>query len=358
MREQYDWSASFGRWLGIPFRIDVLLVLFILVIFAFDWHFRHLNQGVSNGFVTAVVLLICLLVHELAHVVAAVNLGAQVHWIALTPWGGHTSMTLPVSNRAKLIIYSSGLMVSTALFCLAAILLIQAGQARLEDLINPFRPRRFQVASWPSSLLTIFAWINAQLVFINLIPCYPFDGGKILRVLFASVNRELSRVKIESTLMAIGQLTGVIVMCMALFFQQTRDGIVDPPWAYFVGMGIILIFAARHEYRRQLKLIQVEEGWDDDLSNEPWDEHLAFDDADFSFAVDEGYSQWLVEKQWQREVQQQQQLLDDELEDEHRFDQILRKVHADGIESLDEDERRVLERVSARVRRRREIDSA
>ncbi len=358
MREHYDWSANFGRWLGIPFRVHILLVLFILVIFAFDWHFRHLNQAVGNGFVTAVVLLICLLVHELAHVVAAVNLGAQVHWIALAPWGGHTSMTLPVSNRSKLIIHSFGLLMSAGLFCVAAVLLIQAGQARLEDLVNPFRPRRFQIANWPTSLLTIFAWINAQLVFINLIPCYPFDGGRILRVLFASVNRELSRVKIESTLMAIGQLTGVIVMCMGLFFQQRLDGVVDPPWAYFVGLGIILIFSARHEYRRQLRFIQVEEGWDDDLASEPWDEHLAFDDADFSFAVDEGYSQWLMEKQRQRETLHHQQLLDDERDDEHRVDQILRKVHNEGIASLEEDERRVLERVSARVRRRREIDSA
>jgi hypothetical protein len=62
-----------------------------------------------------------------------------------------------------------------------------------------------------------------------------------------------------------------------------------------------------------------------------------------------------------RSFRRQQQRLKEALEREHteavdasRLDDILRRLHSDGIDSLPEEDRKILERVSQNLRRERE----
>jgi len=79
-----------------------------------------------------------------------------------------------------------------------------------------------------------------------------------------------------------------------------------------------------------------------------------YEDSDF-FHFDEtdqngSYSQWLLEKQHAREA------MDHELEadEERRADEVLQKLHESGITALTNDEKRILDRFSERLRRRRQ----
>ena len=62
------------------------------------------------------------------------------------------------------------------------------------------------------------------------------------------------------------------------------------------------------------------------------------------------YSQWLTEKRDERREDQQQV----EAEEDRHADEILKKLHGGSLSSLTEEERSILDRVSARIRRRRQ----
>ncbi len=62
------------------------------------------------------------------------------------------------------------------------------------------------------------------------------------------------------------------------------------------------------------------------------------------------YSQWLTEKQQTRLEEE----LRREEEEDRLADEILKKLHGDGLASLSDEERNILNRVSARLRRQRQ----
>jgi hypothetical protein len=110
-----------------------------------------------------------------------------------------------------------------------------------------------------------------------------------------------------------------------------------------------LIFAARFSYFRQLA--ELDDQWDefDDFDYQS----LYTDSSFFEHADDEqsNYSQWLTEKQHERAHGEREQ----EVREERMADEILKKLHRDGIEKLSDEEKGILNRVSARIRRRRQM---
>jgi hypothetical protein len=168
------------------------------------------------------------------------------------------------------------------------------------------------------------------------------------------VGTELSRLKIESTLLAIGQLAAMICFVMAWLTHQVNHGPLQPTWALLLAAGVTLMFCARFDYQRNLAEAMEDEDWMVDEDESESEAEIDYDEGSFNFLVDDTYSQWLVEKQKQREKSSLRNDADQEADDERRSDHILRKLHDHGMQSLSDDERAVLDRVSARLRRKRE----
>ena len=94
---------------------------------------------------------------------------------------------------------------------------------------------------------------------------------------------------------------------------------------------------------------RTEDHWDE--ADEVEYDALYGDSNFFDFADEEHtYSQWLTEKQEEREREEREI----ETREAKVADEILKKLHRDGIESLSEEEKGILNRVSARIRRRRQ----
>jgi Zn-dependent protease len=298
---------------------------------------------------------VAVLLHELAHLFAIGNLGGEIHSVTLTPWGGKSSFSLPALNRDRLIVHLAGPFLSLCLFLVGAFILTRSGNSEWQQLMNPLQPQQFRLSDWQVSTLEIFTWLNFQIFLVNLVPCFPFDGAQIARTLFLMAGQDLSRIKIESTLLAIGQLTAAVCFVLAWMTHKLNVGPLQPTWALLLTAGVTLMFCARYDYQRSLADALEDEDWLDSES----DEEDAFpsdsDSAQFGFMVEDTYSQWLVEKQRARERGAQpfdeSQLAE---EDDRRSDHILRKLHDQGMESLTDEERSVLERVSERLRKQRE----
>jgi hypothetical protein len=244
---------------------------------------------------------------------------------------------------------------SLGLFLVGAVLLTQGDQSGWQELMNPLLPRQFRLAEWQTSTFEIFTWLNFQIFLVNLLPCFPFDGAQIARTLFLMVGNDLSRLKIESTLLAIGQLTAATCFVLAWLTHKLNHGPIQPTWALLLTAGVTLMFCARFDYQRNLSDALEDDDWLEAEELDEDDAAIDYQASQFGFFAEDSYSQWLVEKQQQRErISPRHEELDLAEDDERRSDHILRKLHDQGMPSLTEDERSVLQRVSERLRRQRE----
>ena len=360
MEDRNDWSIGVGRWFGVPVRMHAFLFLFILVIGSLEWNFSNRSPSISGtSFVYGLALLVCVLVHELSHVLATISLGGTVSSIILTPWGGLSELDISDRSRDRLIVFWAGIFANSVLFLLGMFLLLQAGHASLGDLVNPLKPPVFESLNATTSIAQIFVWLNFQIAFANLTPSYPFDFAQIMRAMFGAVNEGLSVLKIESTVKAIGQLSGAVLIGIGVLLRDQTGGPIEPMWAVLVGAGISVYFAARFDFRRRLRqMYDQSANWVDDKQQADESELIYETDERLEFLTDDsGYSQWLIEKRQERERGRAE--IDQELEreEDRRADEVLLKLHGSGIESLTFEERRLLERVSARIRQRRQPGS-
>ena len=298
--DRYTWTASLGRWLGVPLRLHVVFVLFAIVVLLVEWHVVQDSSHAGTAIATIVVFLISILLHELAHVFANINLGGQIEDITLAPWGGQSRMYLPDSDHSQFLIYLAGPFANAAIFAIGAILLTQSGNAHFAELVNPFQPFLFDRMFPETSILKIVTWVNFQLLVINLLPVHPLDASHALRAAIKSNNPLLPKIKIETAILAIGIGTSLIVVGLAWVFRDQHLGLF-PGWFLFSMAGITLISTARYGFH--VFTFPEDEHWEiDDYEtyNQLYDDE---DLLDFESEEDDelNISQWLQEKQESRQ---------------------------------------------------------
>jgi Zn-dependent protease len=351
MSDNFSWSTNVGRWMGIPIRVHLLLLLLIAVVFGAEWNAGSGNVNFLTGtaMVTVLVLLASIVLHEWAHVFATSSLGGHANSLVLQPWGGNSDLVLPPSGYARAVVYLAGPFVNCIVFLFGTALLVQSEHSTLVQLINPFEPHWLNTSQWQVSITEIVTWVNFQLMLINLIPCYPFDGAGVVRSLIATMNVDLPKFRVESAIRLIGNAVAFTLIGMAWVFRNYEAGPIQPTWLLFLLIGITLLYSAKHSFRLETELPDAD--WDDaeDMDYDSmYNESSFFDFADDS--ENDAYSQWLQEKQEQRRETEARK----EEEEDRRADEILKKLHGDSLSSLTEEERLILQRVSARIRRRRQ----
>ena len=366
MNENHSWSAGIGRWMGVQVSVHVLLMLFIAAIFCVQYQYGHLisRDMAGTAMITTLVLLGSILAHELAHVFALLNLGGMARRIVLTPWGGNSDMYLPSEPVARLIVYAAGPFVNASVFLIATVLLMQSQDVNVASLVNPFRPHGYMLSDSAVSLIKIVAWINFQLLIVNLIPSFPFDGAQIVRSLLEMFGLADSKIRSESALMVLGNGCALTIIGLAWLAYGQNPGPIEPAWFLMLAAGITLYFAGRYSFDCQTatnyeNTDRVDErDWDFEgyphessffgLANADDYQGLPLDDEEVLSGTE---SQWMQEKQRARAADERER----ELREERQADVILEKLHSGGgIGSLSEDDREVLNRVSHRLRKRRE----
>ena len=351
MSDNFSWSVNAGRWTGIPIRVHLFLFLFVAIIFGVQWNNSAPNVNIlfSSAMVTVIVLIGSLILHELAHVFAISNLGGHVNNLVLMPWGGNSDFVLPATGYSRALVHFAGPFVNGVVFLFGSALLVQSEYSSFFHLINPLEQHGFNMSRWQAALIEIVTWVNFQLMIINLIPCYPFDGAGIVRSLINAMNTDLTRFRIESAIRLIGNLVAFAFIGLAWFLRDYQAEHFQPTWLLFLMFGITLIFCAK--YSLQIETQESDSDWDE-MEEMDYDS-IYSDSSFFDFAEDSentAYSQWLQEKQ---EARRESEIRIEEEED-RRADDILKKLHRDGAKSLTDDERSILDRVSARIRRRRQ----
>ncbi len=182
------------------FRIGVdrswFLILF-LVIFLLSGEFRqalHSSDAVAylTTVVTVLVLFGSLIVHELGHALVARREGITVRRIDLFLFGGLTEMSRDAATPAEDFKIAAAGPLATfgfVLLCLAVDLAI-VGPHRLihaAELDNTV-----QITPVLLSLSWLLFW-NILLLFFNLVPAFPLDGGRMTRAVIWRVTGQKER---------------------------------------------------------------------------------------------------------------------------------------------------------------------
>jgi Zn-dependent protease len=188
-----------------------------------------------TAFGTSVLLVASVLVRELAQALIGRSGGADIHTLELFPFGGipHTSLR-PVSPGTELRMAAAGPVVSY--------------------LLGMFSFSLASTEATPgSTILVSVGWINVALCAINLLPGYPLDGGRALRVMLRATTLDRNRATQISC--RVGQACGwaLILSGIGASFGMSLPvlgSLAVGPWLMLTGW--FLIRAALAGYRSML----------------------------------------------------------------------------------------------------------
>ncbi|HEX5446288.1 MAG TPA: site-2 protease family protein [Pirellulales bacterium] len=343
MRDLLSWNLSLGRWAGVQVRLHVFFVLFIAV---------ALQLGSSSGeaafwetVVGLLILLASVLAHEFGHCLAAARMGGAVDQILLWPLGGLAPVQTSHDPQIELLTAVAGPLVNLSVCTIAAPLLFIEGHSVLE-LFNPLLPPMAKHGlTWVDGVAWTF-WINWLLFLVNFLPAAPLDMGRALRAMLCMQNDFRHGVVMAAR---VAQSTAFGLWFAAGWLAYNNAQSANPQFGFavlpLVLLGVLLFFSARQEAERVYDPDADEAPFGYDFSQG----YTSLEKAAQPRASSQGmFRKWLIERRQER--LRRQQLL--EAEEERRADAVLAKLHQDGLHALSEDERSLLNRVSARYRNR------
>ena len=194
-------KLNLGR---LELRFHPLLPLMLLVM-------AQLGQGQ-----TCLLAFVCVLLHELGHLAAAMALGVRALSLEIMPMGGvlHISGLYQLPRRTVMLVALAG---PCASLLWAGVAILMPGVCSLQ-----------------------FALMNLMLCAFNLLPGMPLDGGRVLAALLKPCIGIRRSVKLA---VRIGQGIGAGVMALSLWLWATIGGLSLP----LLLMGVFLIGCAGRE---------------------------------------------------------------------------------------------------------------
>lgn len=249
-------SWEIGRALGIPIRVHASwFLVFLLVTWTLaTGYLPESLPGLSPerywamGGITAVLLFLSVLLHELGHSYVALRYRIPIEQITLFIFGGVAHMRKEAPTpRAEFLIAIAGPAVSFLIggMCLGVVEISGATGSK---------------EGWRGLMMlgSLLGFVNLQLGLFNLIPGFPLDGGRVLRAGLWAWGKDFYRATKQASAVGLGfgavlGLLGIVVIFGALSGALPVSMASNGGWVIFVGM---FLFAAALASRRQATLRQ------------------------------------------------------------------------------------------------------
>ena len=217
-------TIPMGRVLGIPLELDYSwFLVFALLTWALAvGHYpaevkaRAPSLYWTMGAVTAVMLFVSVLLHELGHSIVARRYKIPVRRITLFIFGGVSQIEAEAATAgADFRIAVAGPLVSLALAAVFAVLRLVVAE------VSPLL-----------AIVRYLAYINVALALFNLIPGFPLDGGRGLRAILWGLTGDFHR----ATLIAASVGRGFAYVFILIGVWQVFAGnFVGGLWIAFIG---------------------------------------------------------------------------------------------------------------------------
>ncbi len=354
MQDPFAWSIPFGRLFGITIRIHVLfpfVAIALILRTAFnkdalpgDW----IDASIVMGLIFFSVLL-----HEFGHCFAARSVNGDASEVLLWPLGGLANVEVPHTPRANLIVAAGGPAVNFVLALLSALILWLAFNVQPNWSLRGYDPRYLDgnnpvvvVTTWAGEalrespyslpvLLRHLFWGNYVLFLLNVVLIgFPLDGGRIFQsILWKYIGYR------RATLAAI--YAGFVTMfAVGLFAIIDKD-------VLFLCLALFIYASCKQQW------ILLETGGEESLFGYDFSQgYTSLERDDTPAPPPKPKQSWWQRWRQRRAERKAREEAERREADETRLDELLDKVARQGINSLTDEERRFMQRVSDRYRNR------
>lgn len=327
--------------------MHMFFLLFAVLALFWGWHATAPGDSglpswvalASLGILSASVLL-----HEAGHAWAATRRGGYVREIVLGPLGGLGSISGLEDPRSELSAHLAGPLAN--LLIAAVCLPVLIGMAAWNwGLLAPLSPTNLLEGSPVVVTVKLVFWINWVVFLVNLLPAFPFDGGRALRAALLLRWPRVGR-RVASLIVAgVAKATALLIAAAAITFPLDDIAQLPPPKFALLLLAIFLFFSAKHEEARS--------------ETDPFDEGLDFASPtaqDFvarEREVPEAAHVGGPVPPWLEQRSRSPGQRESEEEEERRLDEVLARVHREGMAALSNEDRALLARMSVRYRNRK-----
>ena len=225
MRANFRIGRIFGIEIGIHYS---WLLIAILIVFSLSDHFRSTNAAWGHNtiwvlsVITSLLFFVTLLTHEMAHALFARFRGIKVKSIVLFALGGVTDIERDATDaKTEFWMGLVGPLTSAVLGMISLGIASATGWSHSAAPSNPFL-----------AAIVWLGYINLTLAVFNMIPCFPLDGGRVMRGLIWGITGDGDRA------MRIAVKTGqfiagcFIILGILSFFGGSGFGGL---WIAFIG---------------------------------------------------------------------------------------------------------------------------
>src|SRR5262245_47009351 len=223
-------AVRVGRLAGIPILLDLTFPIAVLTILLSLLR-RQLSSiwdyGIVFVLVTAGVFL-SILIHELGHAFAARKFGLRAEEIRIGGFYGLAVLSgMPARRSESVVILLAGPLANAVNFTALSLLI---GMPTLTDHLY-FSEPMFQtpILDVPALRVSVqwLAYANFGMLIFNLLPAFPLDGGRVVRLLLGRVLDDERAVRLVTSL-------GIAIGAWSCF------GIFTYPTLLFVGPYLVL----------------------------------------------------------------------------------------------------------------------
>jgi Zn-dependent protease len=326
-------SFHLGRFFSIDVRVFwvALIVLPLFTLYQFRELAPVLGMGTVLGLTVFVNLALYFIIytHEMSHIAAGWRYGIQTRLITLSPLGGVAHMGAPAPRpSSEVVIALAGPAVH--LLWLAVVAPFYFGASSI-----------FAPDQWVLPFIVETLWdMNLLLLVFNLLPCFPMDGGRVLR---AGLAMRIDPNRATVIACRVGIVAGVLFVLYGLIFQKGLFATI------LILIGISNVLACRQELvaaRYQPSPYGPAEhraAWEADP--DAWKHGgggggAASYDPSSAAEGEKGTASWLEGRRERKS---------EELKEE--LDRILAKITAVGMDGLTRAEKKTLDRASKAARK-------
>ena len=183
---------------------------------------------INQGFI--LVLMACVVLHELGHAFAAKQFNIKTQKIILLPIGGVATLEkMPEKPGQELLVALAGPAVNLIIAMVLALLVPVKSYFNFEAI---FIEEMLYAPTLQNFLFYLFM-ANVMLVLFNLIPAFPMDGGRVFRAL---LSYKLGRVEATKIATGIGQVLAFVFFVFGFFLNP-----------FLILIAFFIFFAAHGE---------------------------------------------------------------------------------------------------------------
>ena len=248
-----NWSVPLGRIFDTEVRAHwswIIILAFIAVVFSTDLSAQdsspagwNLAWAWGTSIVTAALVFVSVVVHELAHVAVASRNGMRSPAVVIQLIGGAFAMEINPKNPGeefRVAIAGSALSFLLMLFFGGVTLLLAIGPVNIDS--APLALQAFQFVTF------ILALFNGFLGGVNLLPGYPLDGARVAHAI--AWRKTGDEVGASATSVRLGRYMGLSLVGTGVFVAFYGD----PTAGLCLGVGGWLIAGASKVLDRRAQL--------------------------------------------------------------------------------------------------------